>query len=76
MKLSEFRRRIDALDDAQTPHSDPDVTVRVYRNGVGGTPSSRVDTVLPGVDIDNWQVVITVEDVIFCRKRRRKRRVP
>ena len=76
MKLSEFRRRIDALDDAKALGSDPEVTVKVYGGGVIGTPSSRVDTVLPGVDIDNWQVVITVEDVIFCRKRRSKRRVP
>ena len=30
MKLSEFQRRIDALDDAKALGSDPEVTVKVY----------------------------------------------
>ena len=33
MKLSEFRRRIDALDDAKALGSDPEVTVKVYGGG-------------------------------------------
>lgn len=70
MKLSEFRRRIDALADAQTPHSDPEVAVRVYRNGVGGTPTSSVISVSPGFDLGSGKVIITTEDVLFCRKRR------
>ena len=70
MKLSEFRRRIDALADAQTLHSDPEVTVRVYRNGVGGTPTSPIISVSPGFDWDSGKVIITTEDVLFCRKRK------
>ena len=70
MKLSEFRRRIDALADAQTPHSDPEVAVREYRNGVGGTPTSPIISVSPGFGLDSGKVIITTEDVLFCRKRK------
>lgn len=70
MKLSEFRRRIDALDDAKALGSDPEVTVKVYGGGVIGTPSSPIISVSPGFDWDSGKVIITTEDVLFCRKRK------
>ena len=58
MKLSEFRKIIDLIDDAQPDYNDPEVTVVVHECSLSSTPSSRVRNVVSGFDWDSWQVMI------------------
>lgn len=67
MKLSEFRKLIDELDDARPPYSDPVVTVKVRQNSVviGSTPLTPVKYISPGFYWDAWQIMIHTEDQLY-----------
>ena len=70
MKLSEFRKLIDELDDTRSPYSDPIVTVKVKQNSViiGFTPSTPVKSISVGFDWDAWQIMLRTEDPLYKDK--------
>lgn len=65
MKIHEFRKLIDQIDDAESEYSDKEVTVVVKDYSLGSTPSSVVKSVSVGFDWDMWQIMIHTEDVLY-----------
>lgn len=65
MRLSEFRRTVDLIDDQCPEYDDPEVTVVISEACLGSTPSSRVKKIYAGFDWDKWQVMIKTEDRLF-----------
>lgn len=70
MKLSEFRKLIDELDDTIPPYSDPVVTVKERQDpfAIGSTPSTPVKSISIGFDWDAWQIMLRTEDPLYKDK--------
>lgn len=65
MKIHEFRKLIDQIDDAEPEYSDKEVTVVISGHSFGNTPSSKVKSVSVGFDWDMWQIMIHTEDRLY-----------
>lgn len=64
MKLHEFRRLIDFIDN-HTSHDDYEVVVKFKNNGtIGGSTTSPVKNVIQGFDFDSGKIIITTEDIL------------
>ena len=64
MKLHEFRRLIDLIDN-HTSHDDYEVVVKLKSNGtIGGSTTSPVKNVIQGFDFDSGKIIITTEDIL------------
>lgn len=66
MKIHEFRKLIDTIDDNLPEYADQLVTVKVSEpNTFPSTPSSEVTGVMCGIDWDNWQVIIQTKERLY-----------
>lgn len=65
MKIHEFRKLIDQIDDAERAYSDKEVTVVLFEKGsIGATPSTKVRDVHVGIDWNGGQIMIYTQDKV------------
>lgn len=65
MKIHEFRKLIDKIDDAERDYENKEVTVVLSEKGsVGATPSIKVRDAHVGFDWDAGQIMIYTQDKV------------